>query len=85
MTGLVITKTKSQRGLLEPVTRIRKPYSIQEEMGEERGPGGRGADSVALVRDRPGIKSPNPPEVQSPVQLDSDRWKRGRKGVRGRP
>ncbi|XP_023599979.1 MYCBP-associated protein [Myotis lucifugus] len=33
MRGLVITKTKSQRGLLEPITRIRKPYSIQEEMG----------------------------------------------------
>ncbi|CAK6438294.1 unnamed protein product [Pipistrellus nathusii] len=33
MTGLVITKTKSQRGLLEPITRIRKPYSVQEEMG----------------------------------------------------
>ncbi|XP_066111603.1 MYCBP-associated protein isoform X1 [Saccopteryx bilineata] len=33
MTGLVITKTKSQRGLLEPVTRIRKPHVIQKEMG----------------------------------------------------
>lgn len=33
MRGLVITKTKSQRGLLEPITRIRKPYSIQKEMG----------------------------------------------------
>lgn len=42
MTGLVITKTKSQRGLLEPITRIRKPYSVQEEMGEERVPGGGG-------------------------------------------
>lgn len=33
MTGLVMTKTKAQRGLLEPITRIRKPHSIQEEMG----------------------------------------------------
>lgn len=42
MSGLVITKTKSQRGLLEPITRIRKPYSIQEEMGEEQGTWGEG-------------------------------------------
>ncbi|XP_015426331.1 PREDICTED: MYCBP-associated protein isoform X2 [Myotis davidii] len=33
MRGLVITKTKSQRGLLEPITHIRKPYCIQKEMG----------------------------------------------------
>ncbi|XP_012658377.2 MYCBP-associated protein [Otolemur garnettii] len=33
MTGLVITKTKSQRGLLEPITRIRKPHFIQLETG----------------------------------------------------
>ncbi|KAM7069101.1 MYCBP-associated protein isoform 2-T2 [Molossus nigricans] len=33
MTGLVMTKTKAQRGILEPITRIRKPHSIQEEMG----------------------------------------------------
>ncbi|XP_054441502.1 MYCBP-associated protein isoform X2 [Pteronotus mesoamericanus] len=32
-TGLVMTKTKTQRGLLEPITHIRKPYSIQKEMG----------------------------------------------------
>ncbi|XP_024429133.3 MYCBP-associated protein isoform X2 [Desmodus rotundus] len=33
VTGLLMTKTKSQRGLLEPVTRVRKPHSIQKEMG----------------------------------------------------
>uniref|UniRef100_A0A8C3YW38 MYCBP associated protein n=1 Tax=Catagonus wagneri TaxID=51154 RepID=A0A8C3YW38_9CETA len=33
MTGLVMTKTKTQRGLVEPVTHIRKPRSIQAEMG----------------------------------------------------
>ncbi|XP_036912736.1 MYCBP-associated protein isoform X2 [Sturnira hondurensis] len=33
VTGLLMTKTKSQRGLLEPVTHIRKPHSIQKEMG----------------------------------------------------
>ncbi|XP_029783880.1 MYCBP-associated protein [Suricata suricatta] len=33
MTGLVITTTKAQRGLLEPITRIRKPRCIQEETG----------------------------------------------------
>ncbi|XP_037349662.1 MYCBP-associated protein [Talpa occidentalis] len=33
MTGLVMTKTKTQRGLREPITHIRKPSSIQEEMG----------------------------------------------------
>lgn len=35
MTGLVMTKTKTQRGLVEPVTQIKKPWSIQAEMGEE--------------------------------------------------
>ncbi|XP_074176373.1 MYCBP-associated protein isoform X1 [Rhinolophus sinicus] len=33
ITGLVMTKTKAQRGLLEPITHIRKPHSIQAEMG----------------------------------------------------
>ncbi|XP_012582153.1 PREDICTED: MYCBP-associated protein [Condylura cristata] len=33
MTGLVMTKTKTQRGLREPITHIRKPSSIQEETG----------------------------------------------------
>ncbi|XP_023573670.1 MYCBP-associated protein isoform X2 [Octodon degus] len=33
MTGLLITKTKTQRGLVEPITRVRKPCSIQAEMG----------------------------------------------------
>lgn len=33
MTGLVMTKTKTQRGLVEPVTQIKKPWSIQAEMG----------------------------------------------------
>ncbi|XP_014646304.1 PREDICTED: LOW QUALITY PROTEIN: MYCBP-associated protein [Ceratotherium simum simum] len=33
MTGLVMTKTKTQRGLMEPITHIRKPHSIQAEMG----------------------------------------------------
>uniref|UniRef100_A0A4X1UX58 MYCBP associated protein n=1 Tax=Sus scrofa TaxID=9823 RepID=A0A4X1UX58_PIG len=33
MTGLVMTKTKTQRGLVEPITHIRKPRSIQAEMG----------------------------------------------------
>ncbi|XP_039702249.1 MYCBP-associated protein [Pteropus medius] len=33
MTGLVMTKTKTQRGLLEPITHVRKPHSIQAEMG----------------------------------------------------
>ncbi|XP_069337315.1 MYCBP-associated protein isoform X1 [Eulemur rufifrons] len=32
-TGLVMTKTKTQRGLLEPITHIRKPHSIKEETG----------------------------------------------------
>lgn len=36
MTGLVMTKTKTQRGLMEPVMHIRKPQSIQAEMGEEQ-------------------------------------------------
>ena len=36
MTGLVMTKTKTQRGLVEPITHIRKPRSIQAEMGEEQ-------------------------------------------------
>ncbi|XP_054946420.1 MYCBP-associated protein isoform X5 [Physeter macrocephalus] len=35
MMGLVMTKTKTQRGLVEPITHIRKPRSIQVEMGEE--------------------------------------------------
>ncbi|XP_040101617.1 MYCBP-associated protein isoform X1 [Oryx dammah] len=33
MTGLVMTKTKTQHGLVEPVTQIKKPWSIQAEMG----------------------------------------------------
>ncbi|XP_036735597.2 MYCBP-associated protein [Manis pentadactyla] len=33
MTGLLMTKTKSQRGLREPIAHVRKPLSIQEEMG----------------------------------------------------
>ncbi|XP_039083673.1 MYCBP-associated protein isoform X2 [Hyaena hyaena] len=33
MTGLVMTKTKAQRGLLEPITRVRKPRCIQAETG----------------------------------------------------
>ncbi|XP_049717069.1 MYCBP-associated protein isoform X1 [Elephas maximus indicus] len=33
MTGLIMTKTKIQRGLMEPITHIRKPQSIREEMG----------------------------------------------------
>ncbi|XP_061247378.1 MYCBP-associated protein isoform X3 [Bos javanicus] len=33
MTGLVMTKTKTQHGLVEPITQIRKPWSIQAEMG----------------------------------------------------
>ncbi|EHB16494.1 MYCBP-associated protein, partial [Heterocephalus glaber] len=33
MTGLVITKTKTQRGFMEPITCIRKPSSIQAETG----------------------------------------------------
>lgn len=50
-TGLVMTKTKAQRGLLEPVTHIRKPHSIQEEMGEECGSRDwpRRRDSMARV------------------------------------
>lgn len=34
MTGLLMTKTKTQRGLVEPVTHIRKPRCIQVETGE---------------------------------------------------
>ncbi|XP_034882741.1 MYCBP-associated protein isoform X1 [Mirounga leonina] len=33
LTGLVMTKTKAQRGLLEPITYVRKPQCIQAEMG----------------------------------------------------
>ncbi|XP_059127541.1 MYCBP-associated protein isoform X1 [Peromyscus eremicus] len=33
MTGLLMTKTKSQRGLVEPITHVRKPHSIQVETG----------------------------------------------------
>ncbi|KAM5273434.1 MYCBP-associated protein [Ctenodactylus gundi] len=33
MTGLVVTKTKTQRGLVEPITHVRKPHSIQVETG----------------------------------------------------
>ncbi|XP_025771898.1 MYCBP-associated protein [Puma concolor] len=33
MTGLVMTKTKAQRGLLEPITHVRKPHCIQAETG----------------------------------------------------
>uniref|UniRef100_A0A5F9CGL2 MYCBP associated protein n=1 Tax=Oryctolagus cuniculus TaxID=9986 RepID=A0A5F9CGL2_RABIT len=33
MTGLLMTKTKTQRGLVEPVTHIRKPRCIQVETG----------------------------------------------------
>ncbi|XP_057571147.1 MYCBP-associated protein isoform X5 [Hippopotamus amphibius kiboko] len=33
VTGLVMTKTKTQRGLVEPITHIRKPHSIQAELG----------------------------------------------------
>ncbi|XP_042822992.1 MYCBP-associated protein isoform X5 [Panthera tigris] len=33
MTGLVMTKTKAQRGLLEPITHVRKPHCIQMETG----------------------------------------------------
>ncbi|XP_013374538.1 PREDICTED: MYCBP-associated protein isoform X3 [Chinchilla lanigera] len=32
-TGLLITKTKTQRGLVEPITCVRKPCSIQAETG----------------------------------------------------
>ncbi|XP_054988772.1 MYCBP-associated protein [Sorex araneus] len=32
-TGLVMTKTKTQRGLLEPITHVRKPRSVQVETG----------------------------------------------------
>ncbi|KAL1778413.1 MYCBP-associated protein isoform X1 [Sigmodon hispidus] len=33
MTGLLMTKTKTQRGLVEPITHIKKPHSIQVETG----------------------------------------------------
>uniref|UniRef100_A0A8C6S044 MYCBP associated protein n=1 Tax=Nannospalax galili TaxID=1026970 RepID=A0A8C6S044_NANGA len=33
MTGLLMTKTKTQRGLIEPITHIRKPHSIRIETG----------------------------------------------------
>ncbi|XP_031209182.1 MYCBP-associated protein isoform X1 [Mastomys coucha] len=33
MTGLLMTKKKTQRGLVEPITHIRKPFSIQVETG----------------------------------------------------
>ncbi|KAI5944483.1 MYCBP-associated protein [Manis javanica] len=33
MTGLLMTKTKSQRGLREPIAHVRKPLSVQQEMG----------------------------------------------------
>uniref|UniRef100_A0A8D2ALG7 MYCBP associated protein n=1 Tax=Sciurus vulgaris TaxID=55149 RepID=A0A8D2ALG7_SCIVU len=33
MTGLVITKTKTQRGFVEPIVHIKKPHSIQVETG----------------------------------------------------
>ncbi|XP_052051990.1 MYCBP-associated protein [Apodemus sylvaticus] len=33
MTGLLMTKRKTQRGLVEPITHIRKPLSIQVETG----------------------------------------------------
>uniref|UniRef100_A0A2K5MCQ5 MYCBP associated protein n=1 Tax=Cercocebus atys TaxID=9531 RepID=A0A2K5MCQ5_CERAT len=33
MTGLVMTKTKTQRGLMEPITHIGKPHSIRVETG----------------------------------------------------
>ncbi|XP_057631080.1 MYCBP-associated protein isoform X2 [Chionomys nivalis] len=33
VTGLLMTKTKTQRGLVEPITHIRKPHSIQVETG----------------------------------------------------
>lgn len=36
MTGLAMTKTKAQRGILEPITHVRKPRCIQVEMGEEQ-------------------------------------------------
>lgn len=36
MTGLLMTKTKSQRGLREPIAHVRKPLSVQQEMGEEQ-------------------------------------------------
>jgi hypothetical protein len=37
MTGLLMTKKKTQRGLVEPITHIRKPLSIQVETGEKQG------------------------------------------------
>ncbi|XP_055476022.1 MYCBP-associated protein isoform X2 [Psammomys obesus] len=33
MTGLLMTKTRTQRGLVEPITHIRRPHSIQVETG----------------------------------------------------
>ncbi|XP_006889524.1 PREDICTED: MYCBP-associated protein [Elephantulus edwardii] len=33
ITGLVMTKTKRQRGLMEPITHVRKPRSIRAELG----------------------------------------------------
>ncbi|XP_077020852.1 MYCBP-associated protein isoform X2 [Tamandua tetradactyla] len=33
MTGLVMTKTKTQRGLVEPTTHIGKPHCVRAEMG----------------------------------------------------
>lgn len=52
MTGLVMTKTKTQRGLVEPITHVGKPRSIQVEMGEERAVNvtGLGGKIRALVR-----------------------------------
>ncbi|XP_048222441.1 MYCBP-associated protein isoform X2 [Perognathus longimembris pacificus] len=33
LTGVIMTKTKTQCGLVEPITHIRKPYAIQMETG----------------------------------------------------
>lgn len=32
-----MSKKKKQRGLVEPITHIRKPFSIQMETGEKQG------------------------------------------------
>lgn len=49
VTGLIMTKTKVQRGLLEPITHVRKPYSVQVETGGQQGP----VSEVGPCRNKP--------------------------------
>lgn len=88
LTGLVMTKTKAQRGLLEPITHVRKPQCIQAEMGEERAGDVTAAcgwprRGNGMAPDENGLGwRPKTPGGPAPLQKDSDGRGRGASGSR---